>query len=61
MADTSDKLREAARKRDAQAHQELLDTHVLFVVSINPELRVKVARGPAIASLGPGRFHAGAD
>jgi len=49
--DTRDKLLEAARKRDAQALQDLLDPQVLFVVSINPELRVKVARGPAAARL----------
>ena len=46
-----DGIVEAARKRDVKALQELLDPQVLFVVSINPELRVKVARGPAAAVL----------
>ncbi|MBI3853326.1 MAG: CehA/McbA family metallohydrolase [Verrucomicrobia bacterium] len=48
---TRDGITAAARKRDANALQELLDPQVLFVVSINPELRVKVARGPAAAAL----------
>jgi hypothetical protein len=41
----------AARARDARKLQQLMDPHVLFVVSINPESRVKVARGPAKAVL----------
>src|SRR5688572_18405517 len=36
---------EAMRERDGEAIQKLLDPHVLFKVDINPELRVKVARG----------------
>lgn len=44
-------LRAAAKQRDAAALQEILDDHVLFVVSLNPEVRVKVARGPAAAKL----------
>ncbi|QDV84303.1 CehA/McbA family metallohydrolase [Planctomycetes bacterium TBK1r] len=44
-------LRAAAKQRDAAALQEILDDHVLFVVSLNPEVRVKVARGPAPAKL----------
>ena len=44
-------LRAAAKRRDAAALQEILDDHVLFVVSLNPEVRVKVARGPAAAKL----------
>ncbi|WP_372897506.1 CehA/McbA family metallohydrolase [Stieleria sp.] len=44
-------LRAAAKQRDAAALQEILDDHVLFVVSLNPEVRVKVARGPATAKL----------
>jgi hypothetical protein len=39
----------AASKRDARRLQQLLDPHVLFVVTINPESRVKVARGAAKA------------
>lgn len=45
-ADRVAAIRSAARDRDAAAIQDLLDPSVLFVVSINPELRVKVARGP---------------
>lgn len=45
------KLREAAKRRDADTMQQLLDEQVLFVVSLNPEVRVKVARGPADAKL----------
>jgi Ca2+-binding EF-hand superfamily protein len=37
--------------RDAKRVQQVLDKHVLFVVSINPESRVKVARGPAESKL----------
>lgn len=44
-------LEQAAKERDARKLQELLDEHVLFVVQINPEARVKVARGPADARL----------
>jgi hypothetical protein len=44
-------LTAAIEKQDAAAIQELLDDRVLFVVSINPEARVKVARGPADAVL----------
>lgn len=42
---------QAAEGRDARKLQELLDPHVLFAVHINPEARVKVARGPAMAGL----------
>ena len=37
--------------KDAKKVQETLDKHVLFLVNINPESRVKVARGPAEARL----------
>ena len=50
-AQTSNALRAAAKKRDARLLQKLLDEHVLFVVSLNPEVRVKVSRGPARANL----------
>jgi hypothetical protein len=46
-----DKLREAARQGDSQAMQAIVDREVAFVVSINPESRVQVARGPAPARL----------
>jgi len=42
---------DAAAIRDAEKLQRLIDPNVLFVVSINPESRVKVARGPARATL----------
>src|SRR5262245_34853539 len=47
--ETTEKLQLAAKARDAAQLQKLLDPHVLFVVSINPESRVKVQRGPAPA------------
>jgi hypothetical protein len=44
-------LKEAIRKQDAEAIQAILDEHVLLRVNINPELRVKVARGNGRAIL----------
>ena len=44
-------LLKAGKLRDAKKIQELLDPSVLLVVHINPEARVKVARGRAQASL----------
>ena len=41
----------AAKGRDADRLQQLLDDRVLVVVHINPETRVKVDRGPAAAVL----------
>jgi hypothetical protein len=38
-------------ERSSEAIQQILDSHCLFIVSINPESRVKVARGPAAAEL----------
>ncbi|MCH7725502.1 MAG: CehA/McbA family metallohydrolase, partial [Planctomycetes bacterium] len=49
-------VRDAARRRDAKRLQELLDPNVLFVVSLNPEVRVKVKRGPAKPTLQQGGF-----
>ncbi|HSQ54158.1 MAG TPA: CehA/McbA family metallohydrolase, partial [Gemmata sp.] len=40
-------LAKAIEEKDAKKVQEVLDKNVLFVVNINPESRVKVARGPA--------------
>ncbi|MFO0823003.1 MAG: hypothetical protein U0792_07770 [Gemmataceae bacterium] len=37
----------AIDEKDAKKVQQILDAHVLFVVNINPESRVKLARGPA--------------
>ena len=45
------RLQAAANARDSQGLQQLLDPHVLFVVSLNAESRVKVQRGPASARL----------
>ncbi len=44
-------LAAAGQARDATKLQQLLDAEVLFLVNINPEARVKVARGPATARL----------
>ena len=45
------RLAAAAEDRDAAKLQMLLDPHVLLVVAINPESRVKVLRGPGKAEL----------
>lgn len=44
-------LQTALRNQNAAAIQKALDPHVLFFVSINPELRVKAARGAGPAVL----------
>lgn len=44
-------LEAAAQAQDAERLQELFDAHVLLVVTVNPESRVKVQRGPAKAQL----------
>src|SRR6266404_5677081 len=38
-------LAEAARKTDSERLQRALDEHVLFIVELNPESRIKVRRG----------------
>jgi hypothetical protein len=48
-------LKTALAKPDATRLQELLDPHVLLTVSINPESRVKVARGDGRAELRQGQ------
>src|SRR5256885_7608522 len=50
-SDTTKQLEIAAQARDADRLQELLDPQMLLVVTINPESRVKVQRGPAKAQL----------
>ncbi|MCA9018832.1 MAG: CehA/McbA family metallohydrolase [Planctomycetaceae bacterium] len=50
------KLNTACDQRDAAAIQKLLDSEVLCLVSLNPEVRTKVARGPAVAVLQQGGF-----
>jgi hypothetical protein len=42
-----ERLKQAGQQRDAVKLQALLDPQVAFVVTINPEVRVKVQRGPA--------------
>lgn len=49
-------LKEAAEARDAEALQRILDKQVVFVVDLNPEVRVKVARGPGKVVLQQGGF-----
>jgi len=49
-------LENAGANRDASGLQNCLDPHVLLTVSINPEERVKVARGPAPAMLQQGGY-----
>lgn len=48
---TAAAVREAAKARDAEKVQKLLDPYVLVQVTLNPEARVKAARGPAAARL----------
>jgi hypothetical protein len=50
-ADAVTALKAACDAQDADKIQRLLDPHVFLAVSINPETRVKVARGPARATL----------
>ncbi len=55
-SDLITKLDAAQKSRNAVEIQQLLDPHVLFVVSLNSEVRVKVQRGPAKARLQQGGF-----
>jgi hypothetical protein len=55
-ADKTALLQQAAKERDARKLQQLLDPHVLVVVTINPESRVKASRGPAEAVLQQGGY-----
>jgi hypothetical protein len=49
--DVAKELEDAGQTHDADRLQKLLDPHVLWVVTINPESRVKVQRGLAKAQL----------
>jgi hypothetical protein len=49
-------IKAAAKERDASKLQELLDPQVLVVVTLNPESRVKAARGPAAVTLQQGGY-----
>jgi len=51
-----DQLSVAGQQRDAAMLQKLLDPRVSFVVSLNPEVRVKVQRGPGDTTLQQGGF-----
>ena len=55
-ADTRQAIQKAAKQRNAESLQKLIDPQVMFVVSLNPEVRVKVARGPAKANIRQGGF-----
>jgi hypothetical protein len=50
-AETRKALAPALKSRDGRRIQELIDPQTLFVVTLNPEVRVKVSRGPAPARL----------
>jgi hypothetical protein len=50
-ADAAKALEKAIDDKDPKALQKVLDAHVLFAVTINPEARVKVAKGPGRTSL----------
>ncbi len=54
--DTVEALARARAALDAGALQRRLDAHVLLIVTINPEERVKVGRGPAAAVLQQGGY-----
>ena len=55
-ADVTKSLAQAAAKPDGDRLQQLLDERALFIVELNPESRVKVRRGPAIATLQQGGY-----
>ena len=55
-AEVKKSLADAARKPEAERLQQVLDEHVLFIVEMNPESRVKVRRGPARAVLQQGGY-----
>lgn len=54
--DPREAVQTAIGAEDAVAVQAALDPHVLLVVHINPEQRVKVTRGPGAASIVEGGF-----
>jgi hypothetical protein len=58
-AKTAGALTGAANARDAVALQARLDPHVLLMVTISPEERVKVAQGPVPAVLQQGGYTPG--
>jgi hypothetical protein len=54
--DTVAAVQAAVKNKDVTKMQELLDPHVLLAVNINPEARVKAAKGPVEAKLQQGGF-----
>jgi hypothetical protein len=57
LADNETKaILQAVRERKAETLQKLLDPHVLFLVNLNPEARVKAKRGPATVALQQGGY-----
>ncbi|MCI0701315.1 MAG: CehA/McbA family metallohydrolase [Planctomycetia bacterium] len=50
-ADTTKALTKAIEDKDPKKIQEILDKHVLFGVTVNPEARVKVVKGPGSTTL----------
>ena len=54
--ETTAALQGPIKERESVRIQKLLDPHVLLVVSLNPESRVKVQRGPATAELQQGGY-----
>ena len=52
----TEKLNQAIRERNANAIQRIIDPHALVAVFMNPEVRVKVKRGPARAVLRQGGY-----
>lgn len=55
-AEVATQVETAAKERNGDRLQAILDPHVLLVVAINPESRVKVLRGPAAARLQQGGY-----
>lgn len=55
-ADVAKPLDEAIKARDVKKIQQILDPLVLVQVSLNPESRVKAARGPGQAALQQGGY-----
>ena len=51
-----EKLNQAIQDRDEEDIQQILDPHALLAISLNPEVRVKVRRGPAKALLRQGGY-----
>jgi hypothetical protein len=55
-ADKTASLQKAIQNRDGRKIQQLLDPHVLVLVSLSPEARVKAKRGPATVALQQGGY-----